>query len=63
MAKIEIYSKAWCPYCNKAKALLKSKELAFEENDIAHNDTPEKEMVHRSRRQTVRQIFIDGESI
>lgn len=31
MAKIEIYTKATCPYCHRAKALLNSKGAAFEE--------------------------------
>ena len=34
MAKIEVYSKEWCPYCTKAKALLRSKQLDYEEIDI-----------------------------
>ncbi|MDJ0805250.1 MAG: glutaredoxin domain-containing protein [Gammaproteobacteria bacterium] len=38
MNKIEVYSKSWCPYCNKAKALLKSKGLAYEEIDTTHDE-------------------------
>ena len=34
MADIEIFTKQWCPYCVKAKALLKSKELTYREIDI-----------------------------
>jgi alkyl hydroperoxide reductase subunit F len=63
MSKIEIYSKAWCPYCNKAKALMKSKELEYQEIDITHDAAGEQRMVERSRRQTVPQIFIDGFAI
>ena len=37
MKKIEIYSKAWCPYCNKAKSLLRSKSLDYIEIDITHD--------------------------
>ena len=59
MNKIEIYSKSWCPYCNKAKALLGSKGLSYEEIDTTHDEAREREMVERSRRQTVPQIFID----
>ncbi|MGD8617033.1 MAG: glutaredoxin 3 [Gammaproteobacteria bacterium] len=60
MSRIEIYSKEWCPYCNKAKALLQSKELEYEEIDITHDEVRKQQMMERSRRQTVPQIFIDG---
>ncbi len=63
MNKIEIYSKEWCPYCNKAKALLKSNGLDYEEIDTTHDEALEQEMIERSRRQTVPQIFIDDISI
>jgi alkyl hydroperoxide reductase subunit F len=63
MSKIEIYSKEWCPYCNKAKALLQSKELEYQEIDITHDEVREQQMMERSRRQTVPQIFIDGISV
>ncbi len=63
MNKIEIYSKEWCPYCNKAKALLKSKGLDYKEIDTTYDETLEQEMMERSKRQTVPQIFIDQVSI
>ena len=63
MSDIEVYSKSWCPYCNKAKALLKSKGLSYREIETTHDEVREREMVERSRRQTVPQIFIDGRHI
>ena len=63
MAKIEIYSKEWCPYCTKAKALLRSKQLEYEEIDVTEDAVLEQQMVERSRRRTVPQIFIDEQSI
>ncbi len=63
MNKTEIFSKFWCPYCNKAKALLKSKGLSYEEIDTIHDEVREREMVERSRRKTVPQIFIDSLSV
>ncbi len=63
MHAIEIYSKEWCPYCKKAKALLKSKGLDYHEIDTTHDEALEQEMIERSFRQTVPQIFINGESI
>ncbi|MCB1874811.1 MAG: glutaredoxin 3 [Chromatiales bacterium] len=61
--KIEVYSKSWCPYCNKAKAMLKSKGLNYKEIDTTQDEALEQEMVDRSRRRTVPQIFIDDDAI
>jgi len=63
MAQVIIYTTNWCPYCNAAKALLRSKSVKFEEIDVT--DDPEKrtEMESLSRRRTVPQIFIDGRPI
>lgn len=63
MAEITIYSKEWCPYCAKARALLRSKGLAFTDVDITHDEALQRQMVERSQRRSVPQLFIDGESI
>ncbi len=59
MNKIEIYSKDWCPFCSKAKSLLQSKQLDYAEVDITSDLAREQEMIERSGRRTVPQIFID----
>ncbi|MGO2922243.1 MAG: glutaredoxin 3 [Hafnia paralvei] len=63
MANIEIYTKATCPFCHRAKALLQSKGAQF--NEIAIDNDPKKreEMIERSGRTTVPQIFINGQHI
>jgi alkyl hydroperoxide reductase subunit F len=61
MPKIEVYTKEWCPYCAKAKALLKSKDLHYTEIDVTSDEARQQEMIRRSGRRTVPQIFIDGE--
>lgn len=64
MAKIEIYTKAFCPYCSRAKRLLAAKEVEIEEHDITFRGAMRKEMIGRSGgRSTVPQIFIDGAHI
>lgn len=63
MNRIEIYSKDWCPFCAKAKALLKSKDLTFTEIDVTADSVREAEMIERSGRRSVPQIFIDGEPV
>jgi NADH-dependent peroxiredoxin subunit F len=63
MANMEIYTKDWCPYCAKAKALLKSKGLSYQEIDTTSDEAIQQQMIQRSVRRTVPQIFLDGESI
>ncbi len=60
MAYIEIYTKDWCGYSHRAKALLSAKDLVFEEIDVTHDAVGEFEMIQRSGQSTVPQIFIDG---
>ncbi len=64
MAKIEIYTKFFCPYCTRAKALLSSKGVQFEEYDITMGGPKRTEMLERANgRTTVPQVFIDGRHI
>jgi NADH-dependent peroxiredoxin subunit F len=63
MAELEIYTKEWCPYCAKAKALLKSKDLSYREINVTMDETLQQEMVTRSGRRTVPQLFLAGESL
>lgn len=60
---IEIYSKDWCPYCSKAKSLLKSKQLAYQEIDITSDLVQEDVMIRRANRRSVPQIFINDQSV
>ena len=63
MVKIEIYSKDYCPYCHRAKALLESKGVKYIEIDINNDLQKLNEMHQRSRRHTVPQIFINEHHI
>lgn len=64
MAKIEIYTKAFCGYCARAKALLDSKGAAYEEFDITMGGPKRAEMQERvPGATTVPQIFIGGAHI
>ena len=61
MAKIEIYTKAFCPYCTRAKALLDGKGADFREIDVTMDRAGFDAMVARSGgRRTVPQVFIHG---
>lgn len=63
MSNIEIYTKSWCPYCARAKALLQSRGLAFVEYEISSDSAKAREMRERSHGSTVPQIFIDDRLI
>ena len=64
MAKVEIYTKSFCPYCARAKALLNGKGAAFEEYEITMDAAKRAEMIQRANgRTTVPQVFIDGRHI
>lgn len=56
--KIVLYTKGYCPYCKRAKALLTSKGVSFHDIEITDNPRLTAEMVERSGRVTVPQIFI-----
>ncbi|MEM8696711.1 MAG: glutaredoxin 3 [Pseudomonadota bacterium] len=64
MAKVEIYTKFLCGYCARAKNLLASKGVEFEEIDITMNALKRDEMLGRSNgARTVPQIFIDDHHV
>ncbi len=64
MAKVEIYTKAFCPYCSRAMRLLASKQADVEEYDITMGGPKRVEMLDRANGGvTVPQIFIDGRHI
>jgi glutaredoxin 3 len=58
MVEIEMYSTAICPYCVRARRLLKKKGVEFTEIRIDQEPAREAEMIQRSQRFTVPQIFI-----
>jgi glutaredoxin 3 len=63
MPAVVVYSKSWCPYCHRAAALLERKGVAFETIDIEEHPDRREEMIQRSGRRTVPQIFIDAEHV
>jgi len=63
MAQVVIYTTHYCPYCTAAKALLRRKNVNFEEIDVTDDPARRDEMERLSQRWTVPQIFIDGQPI
>ena len=64
MPHVEVFSGPFCPYCDKAKALLKKKNVEFEEFNVKSDEVKLGEMLERSNgRKTILQIFINGQHI
>jgi glutaredoxin 3 len=62
--RVEIYVKTFCGYCFRAKHLLDSKGIEYEEHMVVFGGPEREQMIERSGgRTTVPQIFIDGRHI
>ena len=59
-ADVLMYTTSWCPYCSRAKALLRQKGVQWTELDIEADPVMREEMVEASGRTSVPQIFING---
>ena len=60
MAQVVIYTTDYCSFCARAKALLRSKGVSFEEIDLSRDPGLREEILQRTGRRTVPQIFIDS---
>ncbi len=58
MKPVTVYSTRVCPYCMLAKRLLGNKGVSYQEIMVDQNDSLRAEMMQRSGRRTVPQIFI-----
>ena len=56
--KVVMYATSWCPYCSSARQLLERKGVEFQEIDIEAAPAARTQMITRSGRSTVPQIFI-----
>ncbi len=64
MSTVEIYTTPTCPYCIRAKALLKSKGVDYVETDVSSDLALRDAMMERANgRRSVPQIFIDNAHI
>jgi glutaredoxin 3 len=63
MPNVEMYTSANCAYCVAAKNLLKSKGLDYAEIRIDTDAARREEMLERTRRRTVPQIFVNGHHV
>jgi glutaredoxin 3 len=64
VAKVQIYTTMFCPFCVRAKSLLKKKGVEFEEIEVDSDPELRRQMTERSGGgYTVPQIFIDDQPI
>jgi glutaredoxin 3 len=65
MAKVEIYTWRFCPFCIRAKQLLDRKGVAYSEYEIDGDEAARQAMVARGSdgRRSVPQIFIDDRHV
>ena len=57
--QVVVYTTNYCPYCVRAKELLKRKNIEFQEIDVTNDQEGREELVNKSGgRKTVPQIFI-----
>ena len=60
---VTVYVSGWCPYCQRAKDLLTQKNVVFSEINVDDDATWRKEMIARSNKRTVPQIFIGDKHV
>jgi glutaredoxin 3 len=60
---VTLYMSDWCPYCQRARDLLTRKHVAFTEVNVEDEAKFREEMIARSNRRTVPQIFIGDKHV
>jgi glutaredoxin 3 len=60
---VTLYVSDWCPYCERAKGLLAQKNVDFSEINVEDDAKLREEMIARSNRRTVPQIFIGDKHV
>jgi len=60
---VTVYVSDWCSYCERAKGLLAQKNVEFSEINVEDDAKLREEMIARSNRRTVPQIFIGDKHV
>lgn len=63
MAKVELYTWTYCPYCKRAKEILEDQNIPYSETTIDGDDVKKKELYQKTGQNTVPYIFINEEFI
>ncbi len=60
---VTLYTSDWCPYCQRARGLLTQKNVVFTEINVEDEPKLREEMIARSSRSTVPQVFIGDQHV
>ena len=60
---VTLYVSDWCPYCERARGLFAQKKVEFSEINVEDDAKLREEMIARSNRRTVPQIFIGDKHV
>ena len=60
---VTLYVSDWCPYCQRARGLFAQKKVEFSEINVEDDAKLREEMIARSNRRTVPQIFIGDKHV
>jgi len=62
-AAVTMYMSDWCPYCRRARDLLTGKNVSVSEINVEDDLKFREEMIARSNRRTVPQIFVGDKHV
>lgn len=63
MARVQVYTTAWCGYCVRAKALLASRGIEFEEINLDDDPGFRQKLLELTGGWTVPQVVVNGRPI
>jgi glutaredoxin 3 len=63
VARVQVYTTAWCGYCDRARQLLRTRGIEFEEINLDDDPSFRARLVDLTGRWTVPQILVDGKPI
>lgn len=63
MSEVVVYTKSYCPYCDRAKALLRAKNVEFKEIYLDDHPDEYRKLKEKTGMMTVPQIFINDQLI
>ncbi len=61
--QVDVYTTQTCPYCFAAKSLLSEKGITFKEHDVSYDPEMRENLMDKTGRRTVPQIFFNDQHI
>ena len=63
LMRIQVYTTAWCGFCERAKTLLEDRDIPYEEIHVGDGPAFRAKLLDLTGRWTVPQIIIDGKTV